>query len=108
MLPVWLTVLALVAVVAAALVAVLAGRLTAPVQDPADGRPGTPVMLPEVPTADDLDLVRFAVEVPGYRRSQVDATMVRLQEALRRGEERIAQLEADAAPPVGENAGNPG
>ena len=108
MLPVWLTVLALVAVVVAVLVAVLAGRFTVPVQDPRAGRAAAPVMLPEHPRAEDVDHVRFSQSVPGYHRGQVDATVARLQEALRRSEERIAVLEADGAGPVSTSEENPG
>ncbi|XNZ01476.1 DivIVA domain-containing protein [Micrococcus luteus] len=108
MLPVWLTVLALVAVVVAVLVAVLAGRFTVPVQDPRAGRAAAPVMLPEHPRAEDVDHVRFAQSVPGYHRGQVDATLARLQEALRRAEERNAAQEADETDPVRPHAGNPG
>lgn len=108
MLPVWLTVLVAVAVVVAVLVAVLAGRFTAPLQDPRDGAPALPVLLPDEPTADDVDHVRFAQSVPGYHRGQVDATVSRLQEALRRSEDRIAALEADGAGPVSPSEENPG
>lgn len=107
MLPVWLTLLAVVAVVVAVLVAVLAGRFTAPLQDPRDGAPAAPVLLPDEPTADDVDHVRFAQSVPGYHRGQVDATVARLQEALRRSEQRIAVLEADGAGPVSTGEENP-
>ena len=108
MLPIWLTVLVAVAVVVGALAAVLAGRLSVPVQDPRDGEPATPVLLPAEPTADDVDHLRFAQSVPGYHRGQVDAAITRLQEALRRSEERIATLEADEPGPVSPRAGNPG
>lgn len=108
MLPIWLTVLVAVAVVVAVLAAVLAGRLSVPVQDPGDGEPATPVLLPAEPTADDVDHLRFAQSVTGYHRGQVDATIARLQEALRRSEERIATLEADEPGPVSPRAGNPG
>lgn len=107
MLPVWLTLLALVAVVVAVLVAVLAGRFTAPVQDPRADAPATPVMLPEHPRSEDVEHVRFAQSVPGYHRGQVDATLARLQEALRRAEERSGVQEADDPDPVRPHTGNP-
>lgn len=108
MLPVWLTLLVVCAVVVAVVVAVLAGRLSVPVADPEPPEPSAAVLLPEEPTADDVDLLRFAQSVPGYHRGQVDEAIARLQHALRRSEERIAALEADGSGPVRPGAGNPG
>ncbi len=45
--------------------------------------------------ADDLDRVRFGMVVRGYRMSEVDAVLDRLQGELRQRDERLERLEAE-------------
>ncbi len=97
---VFVTVLLVVAVVVAGGIALaLAGRVrwAEPAQDPLATVP--PVLLPEDPTAQDVDRLRFAVGLRGYRMDQVDHTLRRLAAALEERDRRIRELES-AAPTI--------
>lgn len=86
-------------------------------QAPVAGLP--PVLLPAVAAPEDVDRVRFALGLRGYRMDQVDEVLDRLRDELAAKDLRIAELEASdaghpaagvgAAPDVSEsdNAGQP-
>lgn len=61
---------------------------------PSARRPGPRSELPPDPRADDLDRLRFAVGLRGYRMDEVDEVLDRLREELRIRDERIAALQA--------------
>jgi DivIVA domain-containing protein len=61
---------------------------------PSTRRPGPRAELPPDPRADDLDRVRFAVGLRGYRMDEVDEVLDRLREELRIRDERVAALQA--------------
>lgn len=110
--PIWIALIVALVVAVAALVALATGRVTMRAGAPAGVEPRHPVLLPEDPWAQDVDHVRLAVGVPGYRREQVDALVGTLQETLARRERRIAELEealtqATAAEPCGDTARDP-
>lgn len=76
----------------AALAAGRGGSLADPVQDRVEPR------LPERPLEPgDVEDLRFAVVVRGYRMDQVDAVLARLGTELARRDERIAGLSAQLA-----------
>ncbi len=83
------------AVILFAVAAVAAGRggsLADPVHDRVEPR------LPECPLEPgDVENLRFAVVVRGYRMDQVDAVLDRLGAELARRDERIAALTAQLA-----------
>lgn len=64
-------------------------------QAPVAGLP--PVLLPAEATAADVDRVRFALGLRGYRMDQVDEVLDRLRDELAAKELRIAELEASDA-----------
>ncbi|VDR32808.1 DivIVA domain [Arthrobacter agilis] len=58
-----------------------------------------PVLLPEKPTARDVDAVRFGLGLRGYRMDQVDEVLDRLAAALAEKDAVIAGLRAESAVP---------
>jgi len=66
--------------------AVLDGGL----DEPATGLP--PILLPERPTAEDIDHVRFSLGFRGYRMDQVDEVLERLRDRIAEQDEEIARL----------------
>lgn len=92
--PIWLTLVCVLAAVLAALVAVALGRLTLPGREAAGQTQHPPVPLPPEPHAEDVELVRFSLDVPGYERGQVDQAMDLLAARLRAQEAQIARLQA--------------
>ncbi|WP_334171630.1 DivIVA domain-containing protein [Sinomonas sp.] len=90
---------ALAIVVAAGLVwvgaAVFRGRSVPEVfdrglEEPLPGLP--PILLPEKPTAEDVDRIRFSLGLRGYRMDQVDDVLERLRERILEQDAEIAQL----------------
>jgi DivIVA domain-containing protein len=86
-------------VIAAALVwvgiAVVRGRalpaeLDGGLDEPASGLP--PVVLPERPTADDVDRLRFSLGFRGYRMDQVDEVLERLRDRIADQDREIRAL----------------
>ncbi len=75
-----------------ALALVLAGKLP-PVPQPTHGP--RQALLPEQPTAADIDQLRLPVALRGYRMEDVDAALTVLRN-------RIAQLEASTEPWTGD------
>lgn len=63
------------------------GGLTAPVSSL------PPVLLPEKPAAADVDHLRFALGLRGYRMDQVDEVLDKLRDELAAKDARIAELE---------------
>ncbi len=61
---------------------------------PSARRPGTRAELPPELRAEDLDRLRFAVGLRGYRMDEVDEVLDRLREELRIRDERVAALQA--------------
>lgn len=96
-----LLVLALVAVVLVAVVlGVAKGRLPVdPLADPVGTTPDTG--LPEVPTASDVDAVRFDTEPRGYRIDDVDTRLDVLHETLAQREVELAGLLDEKRPEEG-------
>ncbi len=83
----------LVLVVAGLVVAVAAGRIPGGLQEETSSVPVWP--LPPGPVeAEDLDDLRFAPALRGYRMDQVDAVLDRVRQELARRDERVAELEA--------------
>ena len=62
-----------------------------------------PTLLPEtrLVESDDVDNVRFAVGLRGYRMDEVDDVLDRLAADIAERDARIAELEAQAAPAAG-------
>lgn len=88
-----LIVFVLVAIAVVAAVAVLVARDRPVLAD--DPTPGRPLRWPETsPTAQDVQAVRFAVAVRGYRMDQVDRVLDDLREALEHRDRTIAALRA--------------
>ncbi len=58
-----------------------------------------PVLLPAIPVPADVDKVRFALGLRGYRMDQVDEVLDRLRDELAAKELRIAELEASDSRP---------
>lgn len=87
-----LLVLALVAVALAVVVlGVARGRVPVdPLVDPVGSTPDTG--LPEVPTAADVDAVRFDTEPRGYDVGDVDTRLAVLQETLAQREAELSGL----------------
>jgi DivIVA domain-containing protein len=52
-----------------------------------------PVLLPDVPHAEDVDRLRFSLGLRGYRMDQVDEVLDRLRDQLAVRDARIAELE---------------
>ena len=96
-----LLVLALVAIALVAVVlGVVKGRLPAdPLADAVGTTPDTG--LPEVPTADDVDAVRFDTEPRGYRIDDVDSRLAVLHETLAQREVELAGLLDEKHPEEG-------
>ncbi|RAN79159.1 hypothetical protein B5P43_14580 [Bacillus sp. SRB_336] len=59
-------------------------------QPPVAGLP--PVLLPDAPAPEDVDRVRFALGLRGYRMDQVDQVLDRLRDELAAKDARIAEL----------------
>lgn len=71
-------------------------------QPPVAGLP--PVLLPDAPAPEDVDRVRFALGLRGYRMDQVDQVLDRLRDELAAKDARIAELgKHDGAAPSGAN-----
>jgi DivIVA domain-containing protein len=69
-----------------------------------------PTLLPEtrLVESDDVDAVRFAVGLRGYRMDEVDDVLDRLSADIAERDARIAELEAATAAPAPEaSAGDP-
>lgn len=98
----WLMVV-VVAVVVFGVAAVAAGKGGAMAAAPPD-RPG-PGLPPGPLGAGDLERLRFAVGLRGYRMDEVDAVLDRLAAELTARDERIAELERRA--PLGDGGGWP-
>jgi DivIVA domain-containing protein len=99
-----LLLLLLVLVVVGLVVAVAAGSITGGLGDPARSTPD-PGLPPGTLTAQDLERVRFAPALRGYRMDQVDALLDRLREQLAVAEEqarraRLARLVTDPGDPA--------
>ncbi|NGN82859.1 DivIVA domain-containing protein [Arthrobacter silviterrae] len=62
---------------------------------PVDGLP--PVLLPAGAVPADIDRLRFALGLRGYRMDQVDEVLDRLRDELAAKDSRIAELEAALA-----------
>jgi len=62
---------------------------------PVDGLP--PVLLPAGAAPADIDRLRFALGLRGYRMDQVDEVLDRLRDELAAKDSRIAELEAALA-----------
>ncbi|WP_394247681.1 DivIVA domain-containing protein [Arthrobacter pityocampae] len=56
-----------------------------------------PVLLPEHPTAPDVDAVRFGLGLRGYRMDQVDEVLDRLAAALAERDAAISELRSQLA-----------
>ncbi|MDO5634308.1 MAG: DivIVA domain-containing protein [Micrococcus sp.] len=106
--PIWLALGVAAAVVLVLLITALAGRFTLSVAAPAGGEARTPQLVPERPSAEDLALVRFSSDVPGYAPGQVDAVLARVGAELARQRERIAELEAEQSDSTRALSANPG
>lgn len=59
-------------------------------EEPLPGLP--PILLPEKPSADDVDRVRFSLGLRGYRMDQVDEVLERLRDRLAEQDAEIARL----------------
>jgi len=75
-----------------------AGKHFAPLREPVVGlvepEPSLPpVLLPEQPTAQDVDAVRFSIGLRGYRCDQVDDVLDRLAGEITRLENKIHDIE---------------
>lgn len=85
--------------------AVAAGRIRGGLSAPTSSLP--PVELPAEPRADDVDHLRFAVGLRGYRMDQVDAVLDGLRDRIAAQDREIARLRA--RPATGDGAtGAPG
>jgi len=91
-----IVVLLVVVAVVGAVVIVLAGRTG----QQAEFEPDRPMfVLPDEPLAPaDIDAVRFAVGLRGYRMDQVDAVMDRLATELADRDRQLAELRGESAP----------
>lgn len=67
-----------------------AGSAVDGLSDPPPGLP--PVLLPEQPSPRDVDRVRFALGLRGYRMDQVDEVLDRLRDELAARDEEIREL----------------
>ena len=72
----------------------LPGALDGGMDEPQPGLP--PVVLPEHPTADDVDRVRFSLGLRGYRMDQVDEVLAILRDRIAAQDSEIARLRAAA------------
>jgi DivIVA domain-containing protein len=76
----------------------LPAELDGGLEEPASGLP--PVVLPEWPTADDVDRVRFSLAFRGYRMDQVDEVLERLRNRIADQDREIARLKDLERPEV--------
>ena len=67
-------------------------------EEPLSGLP--PVLLPEQPSADDIDRIRFSLGLRGYRMDQVDDVLERLRDRIAEQDAEIARLRRRARPEV--------
>lgn len=89
--------LLLAVVVAGGISLALTGRIrwAEPLSDPVGTLP--PVLLDASPSPHDVEDLRFAVTLRGYRMDQVDQTLDALALALAERDRRIAELESRTA-----------
>lgn len=59
-------------------------------EEPVPGLP--PILLPESPTAADVDRIRFSLGFRGYRMDQVDDVLQRLRDRIAEQDLEIARL----------------
>ncbi|WP_138442419.1 DivIVA domain-containing protein [Sinomonas susongensis] len=59
-------------------------------EEPLRGLP--PVLLPERPSADDVDRIRFSLGLRGYRMDQVDDVLERLRDRIAEQDAEIDRL----------------
>jgi DivIVA domain-containing protein len=68
----------------------LPAMLEGGLDEPTSGLP--PILLPDTPTAEDIDNVRFSLGFRGYRMDQVDEVLERLRDRIAEQDEEIARL----------------
>lgn len=104
----------LAAAVAVYVVGLRRGDATATVYDDDGLQPPVaslpPVLLPEKPQAADVDKLRFALGLRGYRMDQVDEVLDALRDAISAKDQTIADLRAEllGAPPATTSDSAPG
>lgn len=97
--------LVLVVLLAALLAAALLGRIPAPGVLPAVSTESFPGLPRGQVEPEDLQALSFDLALRGYRMSQVDAVLARLEEELTARDADIARLRAEVA---GDGSGAPG
>lgn len=103
----------LAAAVAVYVVGLRRGDATATVYDDDGLQPPVaslpPVLLPEKPQAADVDKLRFALGLRGYRMDQVDEVLDALRDEISAKDQTIADLRAEllGAPPATTSAAAP-
>jgi DivIVA domain-containing protein len=79
-------------------ISTLRGRRVPEVLDGGFGEPPAglpPVLLPDHPTADDVDRVRFSLGLRGYRMDQVDEVLALLRDRIAAQDAEIMRLRTE-------------